>query len=514
MRDIDPVTISYTPGTNRIQDPAGNTAAAISNMTVRNSAVSPVGTESFEITDRGGVSITSSGMGGAARSGYARIRADAGSTTPSGVAIFAFRDSAGVLISEAGVPATETVMEGRIFAEVYGPVNTGLAIANPNDDPATIDFYFTDTSGTSFRSGSVQLGANQQMAKFLNQDPYAGSLPQGGDEVMGTFTFESSAPIAVTALRGLANEAGEFLMTTLPVAPLSSASTGMAYFPHFADGGGWTTQVILVNPTNSRLTGTIGFLGTGQAALAAAPVSLTLDGETGSSFDYSIPPNSAQRFTTSNPGALSVGSVRVAPSEGTITPSGLVIFSLIQDGKTVSEAPVAAMPAGRAFRAYAEMSGDAGEAGAVRTGLAITNATDTFNYVALELMNLDGTRAAATETILIPPSGQEAKFLDEIFDSLTGTFSGVLRIEGSAEVAVVGLRLRHNAMGELKMTTTPPSNEMDAPTSDDRFFAHFVDSAGWSTQFILYNGTPGQAASGTLSLIGESGQPLELTPQP
>ena len=121
MRDIDPVTISYTPGTNRIQDPAGNTAAAISNMTVRNSAVSPVGTESFEITDRGGVSITSSGMGGAARSGYARIRADAGSTTPSGVAIFAFRDSAGVLISEAGVPATETVMEGRIFAEVYGP---------------------------------------------------------------------------------------------------------------------------------------------------------------------------------------------------------------------------------------------------------------------------------------------------------------------------------------------------------------------------------------------------------
>ena len=514
VRVIDPVTLSYIPGTNRIQDLTGNTAAAILNMTVRNSSVSPVGTESFEITDRGGVSITSSGTGGARRVGYARIRADAGSTTPAGVAIFAFKDSEGVLISEAGVPATETVMEGRIFAEVYGPVNTGLAIANPNDDPATITFYFTDTSGTSFRSGSVQLGANQQMAKFLTEAPYAGSVPQGGDGVMGTFTFESSAPIAVTALRGLANEAGEFLMTTLPVAPLSSASTGMAYFPHFADGGGWATQIILVNPTNSRLTGTIGFLGTGQAALAAAPVSLTLDGETGSSFDYSIAPNSSQRFTTSNPaGTPSVGSVRVAPSEGTITPSGLVIFSFVQDGKTVSEAAVAAMTAGRAFRAYAEMSGDAGEAGAVRTGLAITNATDTFNYVSLEIMNLDGTRAADTETILIPPSGQYAKFLDEIFDSLAGTFSGVLRIEGSAEVAVVGLRLRQNAMGELKMTTIPPSNEMDAATSDDRFFAHFVDSAGWSTQFILYTGTPGQAASGTLSLIGQSGQPLELTTQ-
>ena len=157
----------------------------------------PVEPESFSIPDRGGQSITSSGTAETLRVGYGRIRADAGSTTPSGAAIFQFRDSLGVLISEAGVPAARPVREGRIFAEVNGPVNTGLAIANPNDGPAFIQFYFTDTSGTRFAEGSFDLGAHEQTAKFLDQPPFNGS-----PSVLGTLTFTSSLPVAVVALRG------------------------------------------------------------------------------------------------------------------------------------------------------------------------------------------------------------------------------------------------------------------------------------------------------------------------
>ena len=39
------------------------------------------------------------------------------------------------------------------------------------------------------------------------------------------------------------------------------------------------------------------------------------------------------------------------------------------------------------------------------------------------------------------------------------------------------------------MTTTPPSIETGASTMADRYFAHIVDSRGWSTQFILFSGT-------------------------
>ena len=474
-----------------------------------------LGTESFSIPDRGGQSTTTNGTAETLRVGYGRIRAGAGSTTPSGIAIFQFRNNEGVLLSEAGVPAAAPVREGRIFAEVNGPVNTGLAIANPNGAQATIRFYFTDTSGTRFAEGSFELGAHRQTAKFLDQEPF-----NGGPSVLGTFTFESSMPVAVVALRGFTNEAGEFLMTTLPVAPLvgapspfSRTPTDTVYFPHFADGNGWETQVILVNPTDRAITGTVGFLGPGRGGVAASPVVLALDdGTTGSSFDYSIPPRSVQKFTTSNPpGRLAVGSVRATPSSGNAAPSGLVVFSYAQDGKTVSEAGVPALPKGSAFRAYVEASGTPEQAGSIRSGLAITNTASTSNTVTLEVTRLDGSLAVAPSTLSLPPSGQVARFLDQIF-SLPDNFSGVFGVTSTAEVAMVVLRLRVNERGELKMTTTSPSNEMNPSTSQDRFFAHLADSVGWSTQFILFSGTAGQNSSGTLSLTDASGEPLERSP--
>ena len=473
---------------------------------VGGSGTPPAGTESFSIPDRGGRSTTSSGTAETLRVGYGRIRADAGSGTPSGIAIFGFRQN-GVLISEAGVPASEPVQEGRIFAEVDGPVNTGLAIANPNGLPATISFYFTNTSGTRFAEGSFELGAHQQTAKFLDQAPF-----NGGPSVLGTFTFTSSLPVAVVALRGFTNEAGEFLMTTLPVAPVSSTASDTVYFPHFADGSGWATQVVLVNPTDRTITGAVEFRGKGSDTAAAAPVILTLDdGRTGSNFDYSIAPRSVKRFTTSNsPAGLATGSVRATPNSGNAAPSGLVVFSFVSGEKTVSEAGVSALPTGSGFRVYVESAGMPGQAGSIRSGLAITNAGATANTMTLEVTNLDGSLAVPPATLAIPPSGHLARFVDEIF-TLPDNFSGVLRVRSNAEVAIVGLRLRVNENNELKMTTTAPSNEMDPSTSEDRFFAHLADSGGWSTQFILFSGTAGQTASGTLNFIDASGQPLDLT---
>ena len=68
--------------------------------------------------------------------------------------------------------------------------------------------------------------------------------------------------------------------------------------------------------------------------------------------------------------------------------------------------------------------------------------------------------------------------------------------------------------GEIKVTTLAPSNEMNPPTSENRFFAHLADSGGWSTQFILFSGTAGQASTGTLSFIDTAGEPWDLTSQP
>ena len=475
---------------------------------------------SFSITDLGGWSVASNGNAEALRTGYGRIRAAEDSTTPSGVAIFQYRDGDGVLISEAGVPAAEPVSGGRIFAEVNGSVTTGLAMANPNDAPATIDFHFTDAEGRRFAEGSFVLDAHAQIATLLNDAPF-----HSGAGILGTFTFTSSAPIAVIALRALTNEAGEFLMTTLPVARPSAApdpsvpgaaDPGTVYFPHFADGAGWATEVVLVNPTDRTITGTVEFLGPGSRTAAAAPVVLTLDdGSAGSEFDYAIAPGSFRRLTTANRlGDLKSGSVRATPDVGSAAPSGLVIFSYAPGGKTLAEAGVPITPQGRAFRVPVDARGTPNEPGSIRAGFAVTNtADDVFNTVTLEVTHHDGTPAAPPDVIVLPPSGQTAGMLDEVL-TLPADFSGLLRVSAAFDVSVIALRFRVNALGELKATTTTPSNEAAEASSQDRFFAHWADSGGWTTEFVLYSGTAGQAASGTLSFYDAAGLSLDLTVPP
>src|SRR5262249_9135025 len=71
--------------------------------------------------------------------------------------ILGYRNPAGVLVSETAVPAQTAIQTGRIYAKVAGPVNTGVAMANPNDTPAQITFYLTDMNGLSTNPGTLIL---------------------------------------------------------------------------------------------------------------------------------------------------------------------------------------------------------------------------------------------------------------------------------------------------------------------------------------------------------------------
>ena len=75
--------------------------------------------------------------------GFARIQADPGSTAPDGFALFQYRPS-GILVSETTVPATLLLTNAKFFVEIQDDVNTGVAIANPNPEPAVVSFGFQD----------------------------------------------------------------------------------------------------------------------------------------------------------------------------------------------------------------------------------------------------------------------------------------------------------------------------------------------------------------------------------
>jgi spore coat protein CotH len=466
--------------------------------------------QTFTMTGMGGFTSRSIESSAALKVGYARVQPDIANTSLTGLAIFSLRNGSTVF-TEAAVPASTLVQSGRIYAEVGGPVNTGLAIANPGTQAATVSFYFTDATGRDFSHGSITIPADNQIAQFLNSAPF-----NSGELTAGTFTFTSSTPVAAVALRGLTNERSEFLITTLPVIPVAAQSNSSVVFPHFADGGGWTTQVILVNPTEQVLTGSLQFLSQGSGTAAGQPIVVaTAEAGSAAGFSYSIPPRAAFRLRTDGGSAgASVGSVRVVPASNSSAPAGVSIFSFRNGGITVTEAGVSAARINSAYRMYAESIGNfaAAEAGSIQTGIALANSAATPTVVNFEVTRLDGSGAGLSGSMPVPANGQAALFLSQIpgFAALAAPFQGVLRISAGAAISVVGLRGRYNERGDFLITTTPPVAENEPVSPGELIFPHIVEGAGYTTQFILYSGGPRPASAGALRFFGQTGQPLIL----
>ncbi len=85
-------------------------------------------------------------------------------------------------------------------------------------------------------------------------------------------------------------------------------------------------------------------------------------------------------------------------------------------------------PASRYGMIVSEVGVPATAPGAARSGIALTNTSETAREVSLELTALDGTSTGVAASLDIPASGQVARLIDEIFPELTPPFSGILRI--------------------------------------------------------------------------------------
>jgi hypothetical protein len=472
-------------------------------------------TTAFSFQDRGGVSLTTSGTSNTLGVGHVRI--NQGGAVAAGFATFGFRRD-NVLVSEATVPAADLVTEGRIYAEIGDGVDTGVALVNGTNAPVDIAFYFTDANGVVSGPNVVTVPARGQLVRFLSQAPF--NAPAG---LVGSFTFfalglDPNTKVSAIAVRGFTNERGDFLMTTLPIAPVGSPLVANGNtLSHFASGQGWSTQVVLVNQTDAALDGTITFLDqSGQPA--------TIDSASGSasSFNYRIPAKGAWRLRTADTGTLRVGSVRVSSSVPSADlPAAFLIFSYRSGNVTVSAAGVPAVRAANATRLFVEAVAPLGP-GSLRTGIAIANPNSAPVRVTLEVTNLDGSATSFRGTLDIPAGGQVARFLNEIagFESLPIPFQGVLRMTASSgSIAVIGLRGRYNERGEFLASTLPTVNENDPyfnmVLQYAQFeFPHFADGGGYSTQFVLFSGWNSGGVSGTLEFLTPAGEPYPVVLQP
>jgi hypothetical protein len=311
----------------------------------------------------------------------------------------------------------------------------------------------------------------------------------------------------VVALQGYTNQRGDFLITTLPVIDTSTApTTTPAVLSHFTEGSGFSTTVLLVNSTDAPMSGTIQFRGQNGTIL-----NLTANGQTASSFSYTIQRRSSFKLQTAGVGNLQSGSVTVTPSAGSNTPVSLAVFSYATGGITVSQAGVPSN-SGTTFRMYVEATPGLGGIGTYSTGFAVANLTGTAGTVTFDLYTAEGVAAGFSKTLPIQAFGQNAQFLSDIFPSLTLPFQGLLRVTTSTSaISVVALRIRYNERSEFLMTTTPPTNEESTATRAEFDFPQIVNGGGFTTQFILFSGLKLQTTTGNLQFFKSDGTPFALT---
>jgi hypothetical protein len=490
------LTASYDNSLNNPKNPSNPPVAVrwgertvdemcLTFLSVKSPTTPSVNTLPFSMTNRSTDSIVTQGSSASPQVGYARI-AESSGNAPAGLAIFSYHQN-GVLVSEAAVSASSVISQGRMYAESGAAVRNGIAIANPNGDPSVVSFAFVDETGKTIYSGSTTVSPNGQIAGFLNDDPFDGPAT-----FSGTFSFSASKPVAVVALRELLNERSDPIWTTLPVLDLGPPpGKGNAFVPDLADGGGWTTQIMLVNPTDAAISGSVQFL--------------SPSGQSVSSASYSIPGRSGQKILTPGSGdAVRTESLMIVPAANSATPGGSLIFSYRTGNVRVTEGGVAVSPPGNAFRVYAEASDS------TNSGIAIVNPTANPAPVRIELIDLGGASLGGT-TITLGPNAQFAGFLTDIpgMQALSLPVQGLLRITSATPVAVIGLRSRTNERGDFLITTTPPVPET-ASSSPELFFPHFADAGGYTTQFVLFSNGGSGSLAGTIRFFSQSGDPLSL----
>jgi hypothetical protein len=163
---------------------------------------------------------------------------------------------ANITVSEAGLNGVRG-SAFRMPAESSGTLQTGVALTNIGLAPASVTFEPFRQDGISLGTFTVSgIPAGGHLSKFLGE-----MFPNLPTDFRGLLRITTTdGELSVIGLRTRINERSEFLFTTTPAIPDSQASGPTVAFPHFVNGGGYTTQFILFNNgTNSATSGALQF---------------------------------------------------------------------------------------------------------------------------------------------------------------------------------------------------------------------------------------------------------------
>src|SRR4029079_4878076 len=150
----------------------------------------------------------------------------------------------------------------------------------------------------------------------------------------GTLAITSDVPIGIVALRGTFSQTGEFLMSPVPISA-GASTTSPLVFPQVADGGGYSTELLLLNGGAGAISGTVEF-----------SVAVDTDAGTNAKFQYDIPAFGIWKLRTTGVRTdVQVGFAAIVPATGAAAPVATAVLKRSTEGHLDFEAGVPAVSA-------------------------------------------------------------------------------------------------------------------------------------------------------------------------
>lgn len=194
--------------------------------------------------------------------------------------------------TQAGILPPDLTTNTILFVSTSGRLsrNLGVAIVNPGMLSTNVTLTLRKDDGTQLATSTFAVASHQQTSKFITE-LFSGQSSVPSD-LTGTLTVTSASPVSVIGLRFRGANFSTLPVTNL-AAPTSmpTISTGIGgagalLLPQFAAGGGWATEIDVVNTGTNSLTLRVDLFKPDGTAL-----SVTLNRQTASSFtDLTIPP--------------------------------------------------------------------------------------------------------------------------------------------------------------------------------------------------------------------------------
>jgi hypothetical protein len=209
------------------------------------------------------------------------------------VAFETFGEKKGNTMMPTGVLPSSMTMSAMLFVNTSGRLSrdVGVAVANPSGSATNITLTLKDKDGKEVANTEFELKAGNQKAAFVSQMfEKEQNVPQ---DFTGSLVISSSEiRVAMMGLRSRGENYSTLPLTTLGflgVVPSKNGAGGIGaiILPQFAVGGGWESEIVLVNsdPSNKVYARVDLFKPDGS------PLEVTLNGVTDSSFkDIAIPP--------------------------------------------------------------------------------------------------------------------------------------------------------------------------------------------------------------------------------